>query len=99
MSKLNYRQACPSKKIAYSLLSRIDYDAFLSDMFSLPLFTDKTDNIDELLSQYNDGLSILLETHNLVLKKSIVLCLDSVAKGDRNCIEGKHTNRATASNL
>ncbi len=72
LSKLNYRQACPCKKIAYSLPSRIDYDAFLSEMFSLPLFTDTTDNIDELLSQYNDGLSILLETHNPVLKKSIV---------------------------
>lgn len=58
-------------KISYSLLSRIDHDAFLSDTFSLPLFTDQFDNIDELLSQYNSGLSTLLETHAPVLTKSI----------------------------
>lgn len=66
-----HRQVRPPKKISYCLLSRIDHDASLSDMLSLPLFTGPADNIDALLSQYNGGLSTLLETHASLLTKSI----------------------------
>ena len=68
-----HRPVRPQKKITYRELDRIDADLFLSDLFTLPLLTAPSDNLDELLLQYNSCLSSLLEKHASVRSKVITL--------------------------
>jgi hypothetical protein len=51
-----HRPVRPQKKITYQELDCIDADLFLSDLLTLPLLTAPSDNLDELLLQYNSFL-------------------------------------------
>jgi len=58
-----HRPPRPLKKITYRELNRIDEDRFLTDLLALPLFTSPASEINDLVSQYNSGLSSLLDAH------------------------------------
>jgi hypothetical protein len=68
-----HRPVRPQKKITYRELDRIDADLFLSDLLTLPLLTAPSDDLDELLLQYNSGLSSLLDKHAPVRSKVITV--------------------------
>jgi hypothetical protein len=53
----------PRKKITYRELHNINEENFLSKMLALPLFTASAPDISDLLIQYNDGLSSLLDAY------------------------------------
>ena len=58
-----HRPVRPQKRITYRELDRIDADCFMSDLLSLSLFTDPSDDLNILLEQYNADLSLLLDKH------------------------------------
>ena len=58
-----HRPPRPRKKITYRELNRIDEDLLLTDLLALPLFTSPASDINDLVSQYNSGLSLLLDEH------------------------------------
>ena len=68
-----HRPVRPQKKITYCELDRIDADLFLSDLLTLPLLTVPSDDLDELLLQYNSCLSSLLDKHAPVRSKVITV--------------------------
>ena len=68
-----HRPVRPQKKITYWELDRIDADLFLSDLLTLPLLTVPSDDLDELLLQYNSCLSSLLDKHAPVRSKVITV--------------------------
>lgn len=57
--------------MTYRELHRIDTDLFLSDLLALPLFTAPATSATDLVAQYNDGLSALLDTHAPVRTKIV----------------------------
>ena len=68
-----HRPSRPLKKVTYRELNGIDADSFLSDMLSLPLFTSPASDVSDLLAQYNDGLSSVLDIHAPVQTKFIAV--------------------------
>lgn len=68
-----YRPPRPRKTVTYRELDAINDDHFVSDMLALPLFTSPASNASELLAQYNEGLSSLMDTHAPVRKKTVTI--------------------------
>jgi len=68
-----HRPSRPRKKVTYRELNRIDEDRFLSDMLSLPLFTSPASDVSDLLAQYNEGQSSLLDVHAPVKTKLVTV--------------------------
>jgi hypothetical protein len=63
----------PRKKITYRELHNINEENFLSKMLALPLFTASAPDISDLLIQYNDGLSSLLDAYAPVRTKMVTV--------------------------
>ncbi len=64
---------CLTKRVLYRQLKSIDCDAVKQDILALPLLTTPETSLDGLVAQYNDGLALLLDKHEPVKMKSIVL--------------------------
>jgi hypothetical protein len=62
----------PSMPISFRRLRDIDPEAFVHDIERLNLITDPSDALDCLVTQYNDGRS-LIDKHAPVITKNVVL--------------------------
>ena len=63
----------PTKQISFRRLHIIDPDAFAADFDRLSLIIDPSDNLDELVRQYNDDLRSLIDIHAPLVTKTVVL--------------------------
>ena len=63
----------PTKQISFRRLHTIDPDAFAADFDRLSLIIDPSDNLDELVRQYNDDLRSLIDIHAPLVTKTVVL--------------------------
>jgi hypothetical protein len=50
----------------------IDFNSFISDLFSLPIVTGHSDDCESAVLQYNDGLSEVLNRHAPLVKRTFI---------------------------
>ena len=73
-----HRPRRPRNNITYRELNRIDEDRFLTNLLALPLFTSTASDINDLVSQYNSGLSLLLNSHAPVRTRVVTVRLSEI---------------------
>ena len=59
------------KTVKYRKLKDIDMNVFKEDLLKLPIFNLNTENVNDLVSTYNSGLSALIDKHAPILVKKI----------------------------
>jgi hypothetical protein len=65
------RPPAQSKVISYRKLGSIDVEAFKADINSSPLILTPASGIDELVQQYNESLTSILDKHAPIITKKV----------------------------
>jgi hypothetical protein len=64
-----HRPLRPRKWVSFRNLKAIDTLSFEEDLLALPVITEAADNLEDLLTQYNEGLSSVLHKHAPLIKR------------------------------
>jgi len=64
-----HRPLRPRKWVSFRNLKAIDTLSFEEDLLALPVITEAADNLEDLLTQYNEGLSSVLGKHAPLVKR------------------------------
>ena len=68
-----HRPLRPRKWVSFRNLKTIDQLSFEEDLLALPVITETADNLEDLLTQYHEGLSSVLDKHAPLIKRRITI--------------------------
>ncbi len=71
------RPVLPSKLVQFRKLNSIDMAKFTHDISSLPFCCSPADNVDDLVHQYNNGLSSVLDCHAPLISRTVAVRPDN----------------------